>query len=162
MIAAGSEFMSVQPIVTSGVRTSLLHQTYRRIPIKENDIVFLEYAGCHHRYNTPLMRTIVTGKPTDQMLRILEVVKDTLSVIIETAKPGRTFNDVVMHAKKAHASIDNEAHFFGSYAYGVGIGFPPTWGGSLHMVEGDERILLPGMSFAFSDKIKFKPIKLWV
>ena len=147
MIAAGSEFMSVQPIVTSGVRSSLLHQTYRRIPIREDDIVFLEYAGCHHRYNAPLMRTIVTGKPTEQMLRILEVVKDTLSVIIDTAKPGHTFNEVVLQAKKAHAGIDNEAHFFGSYAYGVGIGFPPTWGGSLHMVEGDERILLPGMTF---------------
>lgn len=146
MIAAGSEFMSVQPIVTSGVRTSFSHQTYRRMPIEENDILFLEYAGCHHRYNAPLMRTILTGKPTDQMLRIVDAVNATVSALIEAAKPGCTFHEVVMHAKKAHAAVDDEI-FFGSYGYGIGIGFPPTWAGSLHMVEGDEQILLPGMTF---------------
>lgn len=147
MIASGSEFMSVQPIVTSGPRSSFLHQTYRRVAIKDNDIVFLEYSGCHHRYNAPLMRTIVTGQPTDHMLRIADVVEATLSTIIEALKPGRTFHDVVMDAKRAHAAVDDEVHFFGSYGYGIGIGFPPTWGGSLHIVEGSQRVLVPGMTF---------------
>ncbi len=147
MIAAGSEFMSVQPIVTSGVRSSFIHQTYRRTPIQENDIVFLEYSGCHHRYNAPLMRTIAVGKPSDQVMRIMEAVKNTLAAITEAARPGRSFHEVVTHAKKAHAGVDSEMYFFGSYGYGVGIGFPPTWGGSLHMMEGNEQNLLPGMTF---------------
>ena len=147
MIAAGSEFMSVQPIVTSGVRTSFVHQTYRRVPIEENDIVFLEYAGCHHRYNAPLMRSIVVGKPTDQILRITDAVMSTLSAIMEAAQPGRSFHEVVIRAMQAHTNVDDEIYFFGSYGYGVGIGFPPTWGGSLHMMEGNETILRPGMTF---------------
>jgi Xaa-Pro aminopeptidase len=159
MIAAGSEFMSVQPIVTSGARSSFLHQTYRRVRIESDDLVFLEYSGCHHRYNAPLMRTIVIGKPTDHMLRTADAAEATLSAIIEALKPGRTFHEVVMSAKKAHAAVDDEIYFFGSYAYGVGIGLPPTWGGSLHMVEGDERVLLPGLTFhlpiAFSVPGKF-------
>jgi len=146
MIAAGSEFMSVQPIVTSGTRSSFLHQTYRRARIAEDDIVFLEYSGCHHRYNAPLMRTIVTGTPTDHVLRMADAVEATLSAVIDALKPGRTFHDVVMCAKQAHTAVDDEIHFFGSYGYGVGIGFPPTWGGSLHMVEGDERVLRQGMT----------------
>lgn len=147
MIASGSEFMSVQPIVTSGVRTSFLHQTYRRVDIHENDIVFLEYGGCHHRYTTPLMRTIVIGKPTDHMLRVTDTVEAVLCAVIEGLKPGRTFHDVVMDAKKAHADDDDDVHFFGSYGYGIGIGFPPTWGGSLHVIEGNERAVVPGMTF---------------
>lgn len=147
MIAAGSEFMSVQPIVTSGARTSFVHQTYRRVKVENNDIVFLEYSGCHHRYNAPLMRTIVVGKSTDQILRIRDAVQKTLSVIMENAAPGRTFHEVVTHAKKAHASVNDEIYFFGSYGYGVGIGFPPTWGGSLHIMEGNDQLFLPGMTF---------------
>lgn len=147
MIAAGSEFMSVQPIVTSGPRSSFLHQTYRRVEIEQNDIVFLEYGGCHHRYTAPLMRTIVTGKPTDHMLRIADAVEATLSTIIEALKPGRSFHDVVMAARKTLAPVESEIHFFGSYGYGIGIGFPPTWGGSLHMTEGSQRVLQPGMTF---------------
>jgi len=147
MIAAGSEFMSVQPIVTSGPRSSFLHQTYRRIEIEENDIVFLEYGGCHHRYNAPLMRTIVTGQPTDHMLRIADAVEVTLTTIIEALKPGRTFHDIVIDAKRTLTEFESEVHFFGSYGYGIGIGFPPTWGGSLHMTEGNQRVLEPGMTF---------------
>lgn len=146
MIAAGSEFMSVQPIVTSGARSSFLHQTYRRTRIEADDIVFLEYSGCHHRYNAPLMRTIVTGKPTECMLRIADAVEQTLSSTIAALKPGRTFHDIAVCAKNAHAAVDDDMYFFGSYGYGVGIGFPPTWGGSLHLTEGDERVLLQGMT----------------
>lgn len=147
MIAAGSEFMSVQPIVTSGPRSSFLHQTYRRVEIEENDIVFLEYGGCHHRYTAPLMRTVVIGQPTDHMLRIADAVETTLATIIEALKPGRTFHDVVMDARKPLAKVESEVHFFGSYGYGIGIGFPPTWGGSLHMTEGSQRVLETGMTF---------------
>ena len=45
MIAAGSEFMSVQPIVSSGKRTSYGHTTYRRVPLEVGDNVFLEFGG---------------------------------------------------------------------------------------------------------------------
>ena len=65
MIAAGSEFMSVQPIVSSGIRTSYGHTTYRRIPLEFGDNVFLEYAGAHQRYTAPMMRTAVIGEPSE-------------------------------------------------------------------------------------------------
>jgi Xaa-Pro aminopeptidase len=146
MVAAGSEFMSVQPIVTSGVRTSYPHQTYRRQTIETNDVVFLEYGGCHHRYTAPLMRTIVTGKPTDHMLRIADATEATLAVMLEALRPGRAFRDIISDARKAHRSVDDEVYFFGSYGYGLGAGFPPTWGGSLHISDGIDLVLLPGMA----------------
>jgi Xaa-Pro aminopeptidase len=147
MVAAGSEFVSVQPIVTSGVRTSYPHQTCRRIEIGVNDVIFLEYGGCHHRYTAPLMRTIVTGKPTDHMLRIADAAEATLSATLQALEPGRHFRDVVAEAKAVFAPVADEIYFFGSFAYGLGCGFPPTWGGSLQVAEAVDLTLVPGMAF---------------
>jgi Xaa-Pro aminopeptidase len=49
MAAGGSEFMAIQPIVTSGMRTSFGHQTFRRTPLAAGDVLFLEYGGSHKR-----------------------------------------------------------------------------------------------------------------
>ncbi|MER9152767.1 Xaa-Pro peptidase family protein [Mesorhizobium opportunistum] len=147
MIGAGSEFMSVQPIVTSGVRTSYPHQNFRRVLIQDHDVIFLEYGGNHHRYTAPLMRTIFTGKPSDDMMRFADAAEATLTAMLEMMKPGIEFRDVVAHAKKAHKSIDDELYFFGSYAYGLGATFPPTWGNGLHISDGIDLVLKPGMAF---------------
>ena len=148
MIAAGSEFMSVQPIVSSGIRTSYGHTTYRRIPLEVGDNVFLEYGGAHQRYTAPMMRTAVIGEPSDEVRRVAEAVKDTVSTIIQEAKPGRTGHDVAMAAKKVYARVSDETYFGGTYGYNVGIGFPPTWSEALTwFAEGVEQELLPGMTF---------------
>ena len=103
MIAAGSEFMSVQPIVSSGKRTSYGHTTYRRVPLEVGDNVFLEFGGVHQRYTAPMMRTAVIGEPSPEILRVTEAVKETVSTIIEEARPGRTGHDVAMAARKGYA-----------------------------------------------------------
>lgn len=148
MIAAGSEFMSVQPIVSSGKRTSYGHTTYRRIPLEVGDNVFLEYGGAHQRYTAPMMRTAVIEEPSSEVLRVADAVKDTVHTIIEEAGPGRTGHDVAMAAKKVYARVQDETYFGGTYGYNVGIGFPPTWSEALTwFAEGIEQELLPGMTF---------------
>lgn len=148
MIAAGSEFMSVQPIVSSGIRTSYGHTTYRRIRLEVGDNVFLEYGGAHQRYTAPMMRTAVIGEPSAEVLRVAEAVKDTVSTIIDEARPGRTGHEVAMAARKVYARVEDMTHFGGTYGYNVGIGFPPTWSEALTwFAEGVEQELLSGMTF---------------
>lgn len=148
MIAAGSEFMSVQPIATTGVRTGYSHQTYRRNPLKPGDTVFLEYGGCHLRYTAPLMRTAVLGKPSDEVRRVADAVLATLDAVIGAAKPGRTGHEVAMAGQRASASIAREAFLPGAYGYHVGVGFPPTWADGIgFLAEGNEDVLEPNMVF---------------
>ena len=148
MIAAGSEFMSVQPIVSSGKRTSYGHTTYRRVPLEVGDNVFLEFGGAHQRYTAPMMRTAVIGEPSPEVLRVAEAVKETVSTIIEEARPGRTGHDVAMAARKGYGKVEDVAYFGGTYGYNVGIGFPPTWSEALTWIaEGVDEPLLPGMTF---------------
>lgn len=148
MIAAGSEFMSVQPIVTTGVRTGYSHQTYRRNPLMPGDPVFLEYGGCHLRYTAPLMRTAVLGRPSDKVRRIADAALATLDAVIEAAKPGRTGHEIASIGKRAHAGVSREIFLPGAYGYHVGVGFPPTWADGIGFIaEGVEDVLRPGMTF---------------
>ena len=148
LIGAGSEFMSVSPVVTTGQRSSWHHTTFRRVPIKLGDPVFLEYSACYMRYNAPMMRTAIIGTPSDEIKRLGEAVKDTLELVIQGAKGGRTVHEVAMEAQKGYAGLESEIWFMGIYGYSVGIGFPPTWAdGTTIIAEGIDEPLLPGMTF---------------
>ena len=61
LIEAGSEFMSMQPIVTTGVRSSFIHCNHRRTVIEAGDPVFLEFGSAWYRYTAPMMQTVVAG-----------------------------------------------------------------------------------------------------
>uniref|UniRef100_UPI0035651411 M24 family metallopeptidase n=1 Tax=Halomonas sp. TaxID=1486246 RepID=UPI0035651411 len=62
LLAAGSEFMSLQPIVTSGRRISIIHVNHKRRVIEADDPVFLEFGSAFQRYTAPMMRTAVAGR----------------------------------------------------------------------------------------------------
>ena len=147
MIGAGSEFMSVQPVVAVGIRSSFTHQTYRRITADVSDTIYLEYGGCHQRYTSPMMRSAFIGKPSDEVLRLSDAVEATLETVLENARPGVSCHDVAVAAKKAHATVTDEIYFLSTYGYSVGASFPPTWAESFQLMEGNELPLLPGMAF---------------
>ena len=84
MLAAGSEFMSMQPIVTSGPRISVIHLNHQQRVIQPGDPVFLEFGAVRQRYTAPMMRTVVAGKPSDQMLRLRDVCRRIHDALLDT------------------------------------------------------------------------------
>ncbi len=148
MVRAGSEFMSIQPIVSSGHRHGWAHTHFMRTPLKVGDSVFLEFGGVYKRYCSPMMRTAYIGQPTDQVLRVADALEDSVSRIIAAARPGRTCHEVAVEAGKGLARVADEAFHSGVYGYTVGAQFPPPWvEGSAFFAEGDETVLAPGMVF---------------
>ncbi len=148
MLAAGSDFVSIQPIVTTGQRTGGGHQTHRRYPIAAGDAVFMEYGGCFKRYTSPLMRCAVLGEPDVEMRGVEAAVQTCVQTLLDEIKPGRQFHDVAMAAKAAHKEIDDLGFFLGAYGYTIGIGYPPTWAETIGFIaEGVEEVFQPGMTF---------------
>ena len=148
MLNAGSDFQAIQPIITSGRRTSFGHQTHRRNLLNAGDHVFLEYGGCYKRYTAPLMRSAILGKPDEDTKCVEEAVLATVQAIIDSIRPGRSCHDVAQAAKRAHAGIDGMTYFSGAYGYNIGVGFPPTWADSIAFIaEGVEEELRAGMTF---------------
>jgi Xaa-Pro dipeptidase len=148
MLAEGSDFLAIQPIATTGVRTGGGHQTHRRVPLEDGDLVFLEYGGNFKRYTAPMMRMACLGAPPAGADKTIEACLVTLQAVLDGVRPGRTCHDVALEARAAHRAVDGEAYITGVYGYHVGVGYPPTWADSIGFIaEGVEEPFRPGMTF---------------
>ncbi|MDU4312592.1 MAG: Xaa-Pro peptidase family protein, partial [Klebsiella michiganensis] len=62
-IAAGSEYVGMEPLVSTGPRSGVPHGTWRRRVMQDNDPVFLEMSAAHDRYHAAMMRSAWLGRP---------------------------------------------------------------------------------------------------
>jgi Xaa-Pro aminopeptidase len=148
LFEAGSEYMCLSPIVTSGRRSGILHSTHKRIPLAKGDSLCMEFGASFQRYTSPMMRTVSIGKPEPDIARLANACLTALNNVIATMKPGITADEV---AKAGWDGIDMagpDLVFHGAFAYAVGAGFPPGWGDSTAGISlGNFTRLQPGMVF---------------
>jgi Xaa-Pro dipeptidase len=148
-IKAGSEYVGMEPLASSGFRTGIPHGTWRRRPLGENDPAFLEMAGCHDRYHAALMRSAWVGKPDDTALAMNATCQEALQAALATIKPGVTCEAV---HDACQGIIDRDGfteNFKKRTGYAIGVSFAPDWGegGLLSLYTGVTRELEPGMVF---------------
>ena len=128
LLEAGSEFMSMQPIVTTGRRSSFIHCNHRRTRIEKGDSVFLEFGSAWYRYTAPMMQTVVAGgQPTDDMRRVHDGCRRIVDALLASVRPGASFDDAARAAEKALEPLADEVFFSGVFGYTVGAQFPPSW-----------------------------------
>ncbi|MWJ27480.1 M24 family metallopeptidase [Halomonas sp. ZH2S] len=127
LLEAGSEFMSLQPIVTVGQRISIIHVNHKRRVIEPNDPVFLEFGSAYQRYTAPMMRTVVAGRATPDMQAVRDVCRRLFEVLCDAMRPGNTFDDAARAADAVLALWSDKLFFSGVYGYAVGAQFPPSW-----------------------------------
>jgi Xaa-Pro dipeptidase len=156
ILGAGSELMSIDPMVITGDRTGYMpHIAHRRVPMERGDTAYFEFTGTHNRYNAPCMRSAVIGPPSDDVKRLSDVAIETLNLLLEHAGPGRTGDDVARDVK-GPLDANPDIFFHGGYGYSIGMGFQPTWTENpVYIAEGAERELRPGMTFHL-------PICIWI
>jgi Xaa-Pro dipeptidase len=148
-IAAGSEYVGMEPLMASGTRCGVPHGTWRRNLLKDGDPVFLEMAACHDRYHAALMRTAWLGKVPDEAQKMMATCQEGLSASLTMLKPGNTCEQVHDACQKI---IDRDG-FTKNYkkrtGYSIGTAFAPDWGEGniLSLYTGVKTILKPGMVF---------------
>ena len=147
LIAAGSEFPCLSPVVTTGPRSGIPHTTHQRIRIAPGDAVLLEMGGCYHRYTAPLMRTAFVGRPPDGARALADSARAALDRVMAILKPGARAEAVAAEAAPALPLDDPTLVFHHTYGYSVGLGFPPTWADdpALTLIRGNPTVLEPGM-----------------
>lgn len=148
LIEGGSEFMSMQPIVTTGHRSSVIHTNHSRVRIEQGEPVFLEFGAAWHRYTAPMMQTVVAGEPSVEMRRVFDGCRRVVGTLLEAIKPGATFDFAAQRAERTLAPLAKEVFFSGVFGYTVGAQFPPSWvEGSGFIARGGNTEFLPGMVF---------------
>jgi len=147
-VKEGSEYFSCQPVVVGAHRTGWIHTSHRGARIDAGDTVTIEVGAFHHRYMSAIMHTVVLGEPSKTVERFAKASNDTIDLILDFARPGRTAHEVAVEAKKGIAGVSNEAYSTGMFGYSVGLSLPPTWReGLIVLAEGIHRPLEAGMTF---------------
>lgn len=148
LATAGSELMSIDPMIATGRRSGWLpHVMYKRVPIEPGDPVYFECSACYQRYNAPRMHSASVGEPADEVRRLADASLATLGLLIENIRPGRTAHEVAVAARAGLAAVRDWTYFHGSFSYSVGLSFPPQWSDApMYITEGNERELEPGMT----------------
>ncbi|OEY67319.1 M24 family metallopeptidase [Marinobacter sp. X15-166B] len=127
MLGAGSEFMSMQPIVTTGARSGIIHTNHSGFAVAPGDAVFTEFGAARRRYTAPMMRTAVLGRASAEMREFHLVCLDVLEAVMTAARAGASFASAALAGEAAMAPIADRAFFSGVFGYPVGLAFPPSW-----------------------------------
>ncbi|SOB76076.1 Xaa-Pro aminopeptidase [Marinobacter sp. LV10R510-11A] len=148
MLGAGSEFMSMQPIVTTGVRSGIIHTNHAGYEVARGDVVFTEFGAVRRRYTAPMMRTAVVGKASAEIREFHSVCIDVLEAVMSAARAGSSSASAARAGEAALAPIVDRAFFSGVFGYPVGATFPPSWvAGSMFIATDNEAILEEDMVF---------------
>ena len=148
LLAAGSEFMSLQPIVTSGRRISIIHVNHKRRVIAPGDPVFLEFGAAFQRYTAPMMRTAVAGRATPEMQALRDICREMFEALTAAMRPGNCFDDAARAAETVLAPHAERVFFSGVFGYAMGAQFPPSWvEGTGYIARGQTREFVEDMVF---------------
>ena len=142
----GGDYTSVFPVMASGIGTTAAHMSWSDEKYNENEVSYLEIAGCKKRYHAPLCRTIYTGKPPQALIEKAKSVIDGLNETLDFVKQGISCEEV--EAKWRFSISKSKIVKKQRMAYPIGIGYPPDWGEqTVSMRPGDKTILKPNMTF---------------
>ena len=148
LVKAGSEYFSCQPVVVAGHRTGWIHTSHHGLVVRPGHTVMIEVSGFWHRYMAPIMHTVSVGEPSHAVRRLVKASNDTLELLFETVRPGRTAHEVWQEVSKGLRDVSAEAYSTGMFGYSVGLSLPPTWREAIIVLaEGVDRPLEPGMTF---------------
>ncbi|MBW4082003.1 Xaa-Pro peptidase family protein [Paenibacillus sp. S150] len=146
---AGSEYVQIQPIVTSGWRSGIPHTTYQRRTLEPGDPLIVELTGTYHRYVAPIMRTVVTGRPTAKVEHMYAVCEEALAAVLGKIRAGMTSGEIDGVARRIIEKAGYLDNWRKRTGYSVGCSFPPDWGeGHIASLRyQDDTVLEEGMVF---------------
>lgn len=145
--AAGGEHAAIPPMVVSGERSALVHCMASRRTVSVGDVVCIELAGVMHRYHAVLMRSVVVGLASPRVLEVAQCQQESHLAAINACVAGRPVHEpedaarAVLEPAGLHQA---RCHRIG---YSLGVAYPPGWLEPMTMVQGDDHVFAPGMSF---------------
>jgi len=148
-IAAGGEYVGMEPFVTTGPRSGIPHTTWRRRTIRKGDVSVLETSACYNRYHAARFQTLFVGKVPDPAHDMYRVCEEGLAAALEKMKPGNLCADPHNACQAVIDRAGYTAGFRKRSGYSVGISFAPDWGEGhiLSLYRGVDVELQPGMVF---------------
>ncbi len=150
----GGDYAAIVPLIMAGSDAAASHLTWDERPLKADEGIAIEIAGCYKRYHAPLCRTIYLGTPTQAFRDAEKALVEGIEAGLEQARPGRQCQDVAnafLGVLKKYG-IEKTSRC----GYPIGLSYPPDWGErTMSFRPGDESVLQAGMTFHFMPGLWF-------
>jgi Xaa-Pro aminopeptidase len=117
--------------------------------IEDGDMVVLDFGGLQDGYGSDTTRTVHVGEPTDEEREVFQVVRRAQQAAFEAVRPGIACQEIDRVARKVITDAGYGERFIHRTGHGIGLTThePP------YMVEGETRLLEPGMCFSIEPGI---------
>ncbi len=136
------------PVVATGRRAGIPHSSWDHRPLSAGTTL-LEFAGAHHRYHAPVMRTLSRGRPDANIRRLADLSKTALAAVLDNARAGVTCAQVADRAVAALGRLPDDVVFHQLFGYPVGLAHKPHWmdGAPFYLTPDNHEPLQAGMVF---------------
>lgn len=145
----GSDPLPMTPMITAGARSAQAHTTYANIPIRRGELITIETGSVVARYCTPSYRIAMVGQPDPEAARFHDASRAGLLAALARVGPGMTSHEADRIVREPIEKAGYGEYFTVRAAYGIGLGFVPTWDEDhiMKLRPGDQRLVRPGMTF---------------
>jgi Xaa-Pro dipeptidase len=127
LLHAGSDY--VGPVyVMSGENSALAHSPWTARRIQAGDVVYVELAGCVHRYHAAIRRTFSVGRPAADLRTAHEACEASRRRILDLLRPGAISQDLHNDHDEVLAAAGLKDFLRMKTGYSIGVGYPPGWG----------------------------------
>ena len=121
MLEMGSDGVSFETIAASGVNSACPHAVPTDKPVQEGDFLTLDFGATYKGYHSDMTRTVVFGKPTEEMKNIYNAVWGANSDGIKAVKAGISGKLVDSVARSTLDAWGYEEYFTHGLGHGVGL-----------------------------------------
>ncbi|MGB9885866.1 MAG: M24 family metallopeptidase [Moorellales bacterium] len=136
----GSEGVSFPTIVAAGPRSARPHAVPREEPVREGDLLLLDFGAVWEGYHADLTRTVAVGRAGAKEREVYAVVREAQEEALAAIRAGRTVAEIDSLAREVIARAGYGEYFGHRLGHGVGLAVheEPALGG-------EETVLEPGM-----------------
>ncbi len=121
MLRFGAEKSSFDPIVVAGPNGSLPHGIPGDRPIQSGDFVTMDFGCKWGGYCSDMTRTVAVGQPTEEMVKVYDLVLKAQLAGIAASRAGVRGKDIDAAARKIIEKGGYGEYFGHGYGHSVGI-----------------------------------------
>ena len=121
MLTHGAEKMSFEPIVVSGVNSSMPHGVPSGKPVEDGDFITMDFGCVYRGYCSDMTRTVALGHVTEEMERVYNTVLAAQTAGIAAARAGVTGKTVHEAAAKVIADAGYGDYFGHGFGHSLGV-----------------------------------------
>lgn len=145
----GAKCASLVPLVASGPYSAQPHYRATDKIIADGESIILDFTGDWKHYISDMTRTVFTGKPSAEYLKIYDIVRKAQETGVKSVKPGRTCEEIDRIVRKIIEDAGYGKYFIHRTGHGLGLEVHEE----PYIIEGNKLVLEPGMAFSIEPGI---------